>query len=348
LQGIRWNISSVKIYAQCFNFCYDSAIQVYFPGCACDGIRGHLTRSYSIAFRRRTTERLLMNHCAFSTFALLALAPLALAAQAQTAAPVLLAEAASPASFSTSAAPEALVVATTGAATSSTADSSTKSGGSVPFSGLAVGVKFGVAGIGFDVATPLIRQSLNLRGGASFLSYTPSTITTDNLNINGNIKFQNSAIMVDYFPFHGRFRISGGMTIYNNTGLTATLSVPTGQSFTVGGVDYYSDPRNPLSGSGVFNFGGKTAPRVTIGSGNMLPKKGRFTFQSELGVEFFSQPTVLYHFTGNGCPAANSPESNCAPIPTSNVLNEQNKLQNDLSDLRFFPVLSFGLSYRIH
>jgi hypothetical protein len=80
----------------------------------------------------------------------------------------------------------------------------------------------------------------------------------------------------------------------------------------------------------------------------MLPKKGRFTFQSELGVEFFSQPTVLYHFTGNGCPAANSPESNCAPIPTSNVLNEQNKLQNDLSDLRFFPVLSFGLSYRIH
>jgi len=297
-----------------------------------------------------------MKHCAFSTFALLALAPLALAAQAQTAAPVLFAEAASPISFSSSAAPEALVAATTGAAPLATADSSTKSGGSVPFSGLAVGVKFGVAGIGFDVATPLVRQWLNLRGGASFISYSPSTITTDNLNINGNIKFQNSAIMVDYFPFHGRFRISGGMTIYNNTGLTATLSVPTGQSFTVGGTDYYSEPYNadtnpagPIQGSGVFNFGGKTAPRVTIGTGNMLPKKGRFTFQSELGVEFFSQPTVLYTFTGTGCQNFNGVTySNCGPIPTANVLSEQNKLQNDLSDLRFFPVLSFGLSYRIH
>ena len=115
-------------------------------------------------------------------------------------------------------------------------------GSSLPFSGIAVGVKFGLAGIGFDVATPLVPQWLNLRGGASFLSYTPSTITTDNLNINGTIKFQNAAAMVDVFPFHGRIRLSGGATIYNNTGLTATLSVPIGQSFTVGNTTYYSEP----------------------------------------------------------------------------------------------------------
>ena len=69
-------------------------------------------------------------------------------------------------------------------------------------------------------------QRLNLRGGASFITYTPSTITTDNLNINGTIKFQNAATMVDWFPFHGSFRLSGGMTIYNNTGLTAVALCP--------------------------------------------------------------------------------------------------------------------------
>ena len=230
-------------------------------------------------------------------------------------------------------------------------------GGARPFSGIAVATKFGLAGIGFDVATPLVQQRLNLRGGASFLSFSPSTITTDSYNINGNIKFQNAAVMVDYFPFHGRFRLSGGATVYNNTGLTATLSVPTGQAFTVGGTDYYSEPYNavtnpagPITGSGTFTFGGnKIAPRVTIGTGNMLPKKGRFTFQSEIGFQYFSAPTVVYNFSGTGCQNYTAGVySNCGPIPQSNIADEQAKLQNDLTDLRFFPILSFGLSYRIH
>ncbi len=229
--------------------------------------------------------------------------------------------------------------------------------GARPFSGIAAAVKVGVAGIGFDVATPLVQQRLNLRSGASFLTYSPSTITTDNLNINGTIKFQNADVMVDFFPFHGRFRISGGATVYNNTGLTATLSVPTGQSFTVGGTDYYSEPYNavtnpagPITGTGTFTFGGnKIAPRATIGTGNMLPKKGRFTFQSELGFQYFSAPTVVYNITGTGCQNYNAGVySNCGPIPQANVTDEQVKLQNDLTDLRFFPVLSFGLSYKIH
>ena len=229
--------------------------------------------------------------------------------------------------------------------------------GAGPFSGLAVGVKVGLAGIGFDVATPLVRQRLNLRGGASFFSYTPSTITTDNLNINGNLKFRNSAVMVDFFPFHGRFRISGGATVYNNTGLTATLSVPTGQSFSVGGTDYYSEPYNAvtnpagaITGTGVFTFGGnKVAPRVTIGTGNMLPKKGRITFESEIGFQYFSAPVVTYTITGTGCQNYNAGVySNCGPIPQANITSEQNMLQDDLKDLRFFPILSFGLGFKIH
>jgi hypothetical protein len=226
-----------------------------------------------------------------------------------------------------------------------------------PFSGLAVGVKFGLAGVGFDVATPLVPQRLNLRGGASFISYTPSTIVVDNLNINGAIKFQNADLMVDFFPFHGRFRLSAGATVYNNTGLTATLSVPTGQSFSVGGTDYYSEPYNattnpagPITGAGTFTFGGNNVvPRVTIGTGNMLPKKGRITFQSEIGFEYFSAPSVVYNITGTGCQNYNAGVySNCGPIPQSNITSEQNTLQSDLYDLRFYPIVSFGLGFRIH
>lgn len=164
--------------------------------------------------------------------------------------------------------------------------------------------------------------------------------------------------MVDWFPFHGRFRLSAGATIYNNTGLTATLSVPTGQSFTVGNTTYYSDPYNavtnpigPIQGTAVFTFGGnKAVPRTTIGFGNMLSKKGRLHFETEIGVQYFSAPTVQYTFTGIGCRNYTAPStySDCGPINQTDVLNEQKKLQNDLTDLRFFPIVSFGLSYRIH
>jgi hypothetical protein len=290
--------------------------------------------------------------------AVLALAPIALSAQAPAVSPqtpaassALYAENAAPASFSSSIAPDAIAESAAAAPSSAIATPSKQS--SLPFSGIAIGVKVGVAGIGFDVATPLVPQWLNLRGGASFLSYTPSTITTDNVNINGTIKFQNAAAMVDVFPFHGRIRLSGGMTIYNNTGLTATLNVPAGQSIDFGGTTYYSEPiatsniLGPIQGTGVFTFGGnKIAPRVTIGTGNMLPKKGHFTFESEIGFQYFSAPTVVYNIQGGGC-TTNS-VATCGPIDQTKVVAEQNKLQNDLYDLRFFPILSVGLSYKIH
>jgi hypothetical protein len=299
-----------------------------------------------------------MNFRSLAILSVLALSPIAisaqataLSAQAPAASPALYAETAAPVSFSSSIAADALVAPAAGAQSSSAPKASKQS--SLPFSGLAIGVKVGLAGIGFDVATPLVPQWLNLRGGASFLSYTPSTITTDNVNINGTIKFQNAAAMVDVFPFHGRIRLSGGMTIYNNTGLTATLNVPAGQSIDFGGQTYYSEPvattniLGPIQGTGVFTFGGnKIVPRVTIGTGNMLPKKGHFTFESEIGFQYFSAPTVVYNIQGGGC-TTNS-VANCGPIDQTKVVAEQNKLQNDLYDLRFFPILSFGLSYKIH
>lgn len=221
-------------------------------------------------------------------------------------------------------------------------------GSTRPFSSLGIGVKVGTDGIGFDVATPLIPGRLNLRGGASFFSYN-ATITTDNINVDGSLKFRNSEAVIDYFPFKGWFRVSGGLTMYNNTGLTATLAVPGGQSFSLGNDDYYSDPSDPIHGNGAFNFGGKTAGRVSIGTGNMLPRKGHFSFESEIGVQFFSSPTVIYNIAGSGCQGYNGVTyTNCGPVEQSDVLAEQNKLQNDLTDLKYFPTVSFGLSYKIH
>jgi hypothetical protein len=283
--------------------------------------------------------------------------PLTAGAQSGTApsapSPVLYAEADSPAIYSSSASssldePVPASHAFAAAAAGAPAPAHVSGGSHLPLSGLAVAVKFGIAGIGFDVATPLVPGWINLRGGASFFSYSP-VITVDNINIDGSIKFQNASAMVDIFPFHGRFRISGGMTVYNNTYLAATLNVPGGTSFTLGNTKYYSDPNDPITGAGTFTFGGRTAPRVSIGTGNMLPRKGRWTFEGELGVQFITQPTVVYSISGAGCPASGETTMPpCGAVATSDIAQEQTNLQNDLMDLRYFPIASIGLGFKIH
>jgi len=116
-----------------------------------------------------------MNFRSLAILSVLALSPIAisaqataLSAQAPAASPALYAETAAPVSFSSSIAADALVAPAAGAQSSSAPKASKQS--SLPFSGLAIGVKVGLAGIGFDVATPLIHQWINLRGGASFIS----------------------------------------------------------------------------------------------------------------------------------------------------------------------------------
>lgn len=236
------------------------------------------------------------------------------------------------------------------ASTPAPAKAEGSSGG--PFSGLGVGFKVGLAGIGFDVATPLVPHRLNLRGGATFFSYTLTETTSDNLNVSGNLKLQNSGIMVDWFPWAGKFRLSGGVTVYNNKGVTATLNEPSGSSFTLGNDKYYAS--GPLTGTGTFKLGGNTGGRVSFGTGNLMPKKGHFTFQSEFGVEFVSKPTVALGFSGNVCTGAQG--ANCAspasvstfPQFQTDITAEQNKLQSDVNFLSFYPIVSIGIGYKIH
>jgi len=222
-----------------------------------------------------------------------------------------------------------------------------------PFSGVGVGFKIGVGGIGFDVATPLIPGRLNLRGGAGFFSYS-TTFTASSDNILGTLKLNNSEAMLDYFPFHGGFRLSAGLTVYNDTALNGTLSFTGGSSFTVGNSKYTSDPANPTTGTAAFKFGGNTVPRFTLGWGNMVKPKGHWSFNTEIGIEYIGDPTVTWNLSGEACTTTTtSPGVQCSSdtygaVAPADIAQEQTNLQNDLNGLKVFPILQLGLSYRIH
>ncbi len=216
-----------------------------------------------------------------------------------------------------------------------------------PFRSLGIEFKVGVAGIGFDLATP-IASFANLRGGAQFFDHSLNP-NADGLHTIGDLTLQNVQVSVDLFPFkHSSFHISPGLTVHNDNHLFSSIFVPAGGPFSLGDADYYSDPQKPITGYSRFKLGNAFAPRLTAGFGNMLPKTGRkFSVPVEVGFQYISSPSIDLHLYGNACDNNNQ----CADINTKdgpmNLSSEVQMLNQDISGLRFYPILSVGLSYKI-
>ena len=294
-----------------------------------------------------------MNRLALTILAVFALSPIALSAQNQPAqtsdpAPVLYAESEAPTLVSSSSSEYAAPISSAASASAASAAAAAKSEGVKPFSAVGVGVKIGLGGIGFDVAVPLVSR-LNVRGGAGFFSYTYNG-TIDSESVSANLKLNNAEVMLDLFPFNGSFRLSAGTTVYNITGLSGTGTVTGGSKITVGNTSYTSNPANPVSVGVTAGFGGKAVPRFTLGWGNMVARNHHVRFETELGVEVIGTPTTAWTYGGSACMNPSNGTtctSGYGPIASSDIAAQTADLQNDLTNLKVFPILSFGLSYKI-
>jgi hypothetical protein len=218
-----------------------------------------------------------------------------------------------------------------------------------PFSKIAFEFKVGFAGIGVDVATPLA-QHFNLRGGGNFFSYNGSYNDSGDI-IAGDAKLRGGEFYLDYFPFHNGFRISPGLVI-NGNNLNAATRVPAGTEFDLGDGTYYSSNHgvDPVHGTAIFNLGRKVAPSFTVGFGNMIPRSNKhISFPFEVGFEYIGVPTLQLTLIGTVCDASTPP--NCQKIDNdpdaqANLLKEQNDINSDIRFLRFYPILSQGISIK--
>ncbi len=215
-----------------------------------------------------------------------------------------------------------------------------------PFRSIAFEFKVGVEGIGFDVGTPLCRFA-NLRAGAQFFDHSLNP-NADGLHTVGDLTLQNVQVSVDLFPFkRSSFHVSPGMTVHNDNHLFSVISVPGGASFSLGDADYVSDPSQPIYGLSRFRLGGTYAPRLTVGWGNMLPKSGsKFSVPFEVGFQYISSPSLDLHLGGNVCDNTGCGDINANDGP-QNLASEVQMLNHDIAGLRFYPIVSVGLSYKI-
>ncbi len=218
-----------------------------------------------------------------------------------------------------------------------------------PFSGFGLATRVGIAGAGFDVATPLAMR-FNLRTGVDFFRYA-TAFQEEGANVGINLRLRTGHAALDWFPFGGHFRLSPLVVLGDNNRIMATAIIPSGSTVTLNGQDYISSYSDPMHGSGRIDFR-KVSPGMSFGFGNFIPRDGsHFSIPVEMGFYYVGQPKLQVAFTGSACDP-NFPSSIGCESVAGDAGFQQNlaafKARNDhnLSYASFYPIFSVGFGYR--
>lgn len=199
--------------------------------------------------------------------------------------------------------------------------------GSAAAEGFGLGVKAGTLGLGIE-GTFAFSEHFSLRAGINNYSYDFEETASD-IQYNTELDLKSGALLLDWHPFAGVFRVSAGY-VRNKNALSLRATPTTSQ--TIGDTTYTPAEIGTLSGDVTFK---KNVPYFGIGWGNAARGKG-FGFSAELGAVLQDKPNVALR--SDGTLAANAAFQ-------ADLREEEQEAQQDLDDFDTYPVVSFGVSY---
>lgn len=223
--------------------------------------------------------------------------------------------------------------------------------------GIAVAAKASTLGLGLEGIYSISRH-FNVRGQANFLNFS-HTLEKSGNDYEGKIKLLTFGLLGDFYPFArvpviGDFRLTAGaLSNRNRVELDANCDKGcSADNLTITSAG--SDPAHLTGGLKVKNF----SPYAGFGFGNAM-QGGPWHFAFDLGVLFQGRPKVNLQASGTAIVtdqstgACNISDPLCTPesidnnsMVQTNVANEQQRLQNDVKNYRFYPVVSFTVGYR--
>ena len=185
----------------------------------------------------------------------------------------------------------------------------------------------GIPGVGLGYAQP-ISPALTLRGDIFTLGSRDATETESGISYRGNYRLQRAALLADWFPFAGSFRLTGGAA-FNTYKITLDAS-GAGGTLEIGDRTYTTTAADGLNVQVKFP---KTTPYFGIGWGHQTGSGLRFS--ADIGASV-GRATVAATVRGQ---LASQPDIQ------SNVDKELVELRNGVGKVRAIPQLSLGLGY---
>lgn len=194
----------------------------------------------------------------------------------------------------------------------------------------AVGAKMGTLGVGVEMTagiTPYLNGRLGLNGFT--INYEGEE---DDVDYDFDMDLFTVGFLLDYHPFEkSGWRATAGLMI-NQNGADMDATPDDKEEVEIGDVKYTGAQTGTLSGELDFN---DIAPYLGFGYGNAVDQEGNWRFSFDLGVLFQGSPDISYKV-----------ENPKGDIPRAEVEKEKENLEDDLDVFEFYPVISFGVTYR--
>lgn len=195
--------------------------------------------------------------------------------------------------------------------------------------GVALSGRASTLGLGLELTAGLTDR-LNVRLGGNTFSYG-RTFTEDDDEFDLDLKLRSFTALLDVHPFAGGFRLSGGFVANDNE---ASLTGQATGTYDVGDSTYSASDVGALTGIVDTKKG---AAYAGIGFGNAVREGRKFGVVFDMGVVFQGSPNVTLR--------ANGPISG-NPGFQADLRQEELNIEDDARQFRYYPVLSFGISYK--
>ena len=195
---------------------------------------------------------------------------------------------------------------------------------------IGIGLKLGSLGGGIE-ATLGVSERLNLRLSGNYLQFSASE-TVGDVDYDLDLDFSNAALFIDFHPFAGIFRITGGALLNGNE---MELSGRSASSVHVGDHSYTADQVGTITGTLEFD---SFSPYFGIGWSSVHPQEKGWGIALDLGVLFQGSPT-LSSLQASGTAAGSSQFE-------SDLEKEKLKIQDDLDSYKYYPAVSVMATYK--
>jgi hypothetical protein len=202
--------------------------------------------------------------------------------------------------------------------------------------GFAIGVRAGTTGIGPELACGLTPH-LDARLASGYYSYD-DTYDATGVHYDGTFDLRNAMLLLDWHPGGGGFRLTAGAGWNGNR---LQVQAPISELVRRYRPDLPSLPVELGSVHGEAT-GQTLAPYAGLGWGRPLGGSGRWSFSVDLGALYLGSPQVDLEtrLAFQVPPAAQQ-------ILDLAVADEERRLEDELDQYRYLPVLSFGLMVRL-
>ncbi|WP_104547090.1 hypothetical protein [Chroococcidiopsis sp. TS-821] len=206
-------------------------------------------------------------------------------------------------------------------------------------SGFALGGKVSSLGVGIE-GVGAISPNFNGRLGFNYLGFSGG-FTQNQIDYDGDVQLLNATGMLDWFPSSSSgFRVTGGLLYQNNR--VDAIARPA-EVLEIGGFEFPLAAVGQLEGS--LTFPNTIAPYIGIGYGNPVRRGSAFSFNIDLGVLFAGSPQADLQASGpvvdiiTGIPVLNN-------LLEDAIAQEEQDIEDNLSWLGVYPVISIGVSYQ--